>query len=286
MDGRKLLLIGVLVGFGGGMAAAIGMKLARGGFGRGAQVARSGTPIGDSTTVAPRVLEASSPSEGGAPTPYDLAASSPAAAGEDEGSNGADEAPTDEDEGSARVDEGTRRVEKTSRSRSSRVAAVPKRTPRARKDAIDELPVEGPPAKLVFGKAAGEGTAITRITEMRSADTSTVRVELTGKAFYKILELPSRHEVWIDFEDVQLPGGEKSASGSNVHIEELRARTFDEGAIARVTLKLANEGKFSVSVSDGFAQTPSARGTGRTGEASGQLDIILSGFVPMEFTGP
>jgi hypothetical protein len=136
----------------------------------------------------------------------------------------------------------------------------------------------------VFAKATGEGTALTRITEVRNADTSTVRVELTGKARYKILELPKRHEVWIDFEDVQVPGGDKSSPGSKVHVEELRARAFDEGAIARVTLKLANEGKFSVSVSDGFAETLSTKGKGRTGEADGSLDIVLSGFVPMDMS--
>lgn len=261
MNGSKLLLIGVLVGFGGGMTAAIGLKLAqRGGKGGGAVAA----PSPEASETAAALADSVTPGESA--TPYDLATNSPV--------------PTP-------FEEPTARAERTAKAGSTRFAALPKRTPRANDDddAIDLLPVEGPPAKLVFAKATGEGTALTRITEVRAADTSTVRVELTGKARYKILELPKRHEVWIDFEEVQVPGGDKSSPGSKVHVEELRARAFDEGAIARVTLKLANEGKFSVSVSDGFAEVPSAKGKGRTGEADGMLEIILSGFVPMEMSG-
>ena len=242
MNGSKLLVIGVLVGFGGGMTAAIGMKLVRS---RG----KSANPVVEAGgTGAPGTPAGDASAELGGPTitPFDLSPTpAPAAAGapaDDLPRSGSAEAPRP--------------------ASTKRIAMIPKGTPRSG-NVIDEMPVEGPPASMVFGKGGG-GNAILKIIEERHNDTSLLRVELSGKARYKILQLPKRHELWIDFEETEVPGGEKTASGSNVHVEEVRARTFSQpNAIARVTVRLANEGKFSVFPSKG------------TGEADGMLEIML-----------
>lgn len=262
MNGSKLLLIGVLVGFGGGMVAAVGIKLLQG---RGAGGIAAATPVaGDAETPALG-------SAGAAETPPTPVA----------GTSGLeaplDPAPPDStvpaDPATANAAPRTTKGKATS---GTRVSALSKSSMR---DASNELPVEGPPAKIVFAKPAADGTALTRITEVRAGDNSTVRMELTGRARWKILELPKRHEVWIDFEEVEIPGGEKAASGSKIHVDSIRAKSFDEGAIARVVIKLAHEGKFSVSVSDGFAATVSTKGKGRTGEADGMLEVSFMGAV-------
>ena len=229
MSSGKLLVAGVLLGFGGGMVAAAGMRLLGGGSGGAA----SATPVAAATEAAPEATEP--PLVAGSAEP---AASDPAVA--------------------AVATPRTGRTKVASmRPRGATAAAG------AEDDAFDELPVEEAPAQIVFAKGGAAGAAITKIVEERHNDTSIVRVELSGKARYKILQLPKRHELWIDFEEVEIPGGEKSASGSKVHVDELRARMFDEGAIARVTVKLANEGQFTVFPSKG------------TGEADGRLEIML-----------
>lgn len=235
MSSGKLLLVGVLFGFGGGMAAAVGVRLVRGG---------GGTPDPAPSPAAVAGAEATPEA-----TPED-----PAATGDD--------AAAPEAEATAAAQVATPKPGRT------RVASLRPRggasTGAGEEDAFDELPVEYPPAQIVFGKGTGAGGAsITKIVEERHNDTSIVRVELSGKARYKILQLPKRHELWIDFEEVDIPGGEKSAAGSKVHVEELRARVFEDVAIARVTVKLANEGQFTVFPSKG------------TGEADGRLEIML-----------
>lgn len=238
MNGSKLLIVGVLVGFGGGMAAAVGMKIAKSGGKSTDPVAEANPTEGDSTPMA--AAESSAGSAAPTITPLDLSARSPMSGAEPEVQRAGGAA--------------------TPRATGKRLAMV-KGTPIP--DAINELPVEGPPASIAFGKGAG-GNAIVKIVEERHNDTSLVRVEMTGRARYKILQLPKRHELWIDFEETEVPGGEKFAAGSHVHVEEVRARTFAEpNPIARVTVRLAQEGKFSVFPSKG------------TGEADGMLEIML-----------
>lgn len=236
MNGSKLLIVGVLVGFGGGMAAAIGIKLARGnGKAEATGTEPGATPAAGALAITPFDLSSSAAT----PTPATL------------------EAPASDDSASAAGSANPARPGSTRKN----VAMITKG--KTIPDAINDLPVEGPPASMTFGKSGGGGNAIVKIVEERHNDTSLVRVELTGKARYKILQLPKRHELWIDFEETEVPGGEKVSAGSNVHVTEVRARTFEEGAIARVTVRLAQEGKFSVFPSKG------------TGEADGMLEIML-----------
>lgn len=229
MSGGKLLLVGVLLGFGGGMAAAVGVRLMSGGGGGAADAPATAVAAEPDASATPDAALAGAPE------------TEPEASGTDVAS-----------------------AATTPKPARTRVAAVRQgRSAVGEPDAFDELPVEGPPAQILFGKSGGAGAAITKIVEERHNDTSIVRVELSGKAKYKILQLPKRHELWIDFEEVEVPGGEKSASGSKVHVDELRARVFEDVAIARVTVKLANEGQFTVFPSKG------------TGEADGRLEIML-----------
>ena len=256
MNGSKLLIIGVLVGFGGGMAAAIGMKLARTpGKTADPVVEASGTEAETATptavadaSVAPPASEtpAVEPAASATITPFDRSPRPPA--------------PTPRNEATPRVssDFGS---PSTPRPVGTKKLAMVKGTPVP--NAIDEMPVEGAPASITFGKS-GSGNAITKIVEERHNDTSLLRIEITGKARYKILQLPKRHELWIDFEETEVPGGEKISAGSNVHVTEVRARTFAEGpGVARVVVKLANEGQFAVFPGKG------------TGEADGMLEIML-----------
>ena len=251
MNGKKLLIIGVLVGFGGGMAAAIGMKLAQRAGRTGVPVAEASGTEATPTAVAEASGAPASPVSSGvnaAPTitPFDLSPKTP----------------VPQMDGTPRSGSTSVSVGGTPRPTATKKLAMVKGTP-VPGNAIDEMPVEGPPASITFGKGGG-GNAIVKIVEERHNDTSLLRVEMTGKARYKILQLPKRHELWIDFEETEVPGGEKVSAGSNVHVTEVRARVFSEpNTIARVTVRLANEGKFAVFPSKG------------TGEADGMLEIML-----------
>lgn len=247
MNGSKLLVIGVLVGFGGGMAAAIGMKLAK------ISGSGDGTPVESATPTAVAVGSVAPVGSSNPATPENTVKAAPTITPFDMRPTATARVVTENDDPATPKPTPTKKV-----------AMITKGSPTP-DDAMNDLPVEGPPASLVFGKGAG-GNAIIKIIEERHNDTSLVRVELSGKARYKILQLPKRHELWIDFEDTEIPGGERTAVGSNVHVEEVKARRFEEGPsgpVARVTVRLANDGKFAVFPSKG------------TGEADGMLEIML-----------
>ena len=78
---------------------------------------------------------------------------------------------------------------------------------------------------LVFG-AASKKPALVKVAQKQNGSSSVVSIELAGSARYKIIQIPKRRQVWVDFEGVEVPGGGSSVGGSAAHVREISAKFF------------------------------------------------------------
>lgn len=94
---------------------------------------------------------------------------------------------------------------------------------------------------LVFG-AASKKPALVKVAQKQNGANSVVMIQLAGSARYKIIQIPKRRQVWVDFEGVEVPGGGSSVGGSAAHVREISAKYFanENGGVsyARVIVQL------------------------------------------------
>lgn len=127
---------------------------------------------------------------------------------------------------------------------------------------------------LLFGQAS-KRPALVKVGQKQNGASSVISIELAGSARYKIIQVPRRRQVWIDFEGTEVPGGSTSVGGSAAHVREISAKFFanENGgtSIARVILQL-DDGVVQMNErgKEELAVTPN-RGTG---EAS-QLQLTI-----------
>lgn len=96
---------------------------------------------------------------------------------------------------------------------------------------------------LVFGAASNKGApALKKVAQKQNGASSVVMIELAGSARYKIIQIPKKRQVWIDFEGTEVPGGGSSVSGSAAHVREISAKFFANesggSSIARIIVQL------------------------------------------------
>lgn len=94
---------------------------------------------------------------------------------------------------------------------------------------------------LVFG-AASKKPALVKVAQKQNGANSVIMIELAGSARYKIIQIPKKRQVWIDFEGTEVPGGGMSVGGSAAHVREISAKFFANesggSSIARVIVQL------------------------------------------------
>ena len=95
---------------------------------------------------------------------------------------------------------------------------------------------------LVFGASSGKGAALKKVAQKQNGSSSVVMIELAGSARYKIIQIPKKRQVWIDFEGTEVPGGGSSVGGSAAHVREISAKFFANenggSSIARIIVQL------------------------------------------------
>jgi hypothetical protein len=96
---------------------------------------------------------------------------------------------------------------------------------------------------LVFGAASNsKRPALVKVVQKQNGASSVITIELAGSARYKIIQIPKKRQVWIDFEGTEVPGGGSSVGGSAAHVREISAKFFANesggSSIARVIVQL------------------------------------------------
>ena len=96
---------------------------------------------------------------------------------------------------------------------------------------------------LVFGASSGKGgPSLKKVAQKQNGSSSVVMIELAGSARYKIIQIPKKRQVWIDFEGTEVPGGGSSVVGSAAHVREISAKFFANesggASIARIIVQL------------------------------------------------
>ena len=90
-------------------------------------------------------------------------------------------------------------------------------------------------------KVPDSAASLVRIDATSTGEQSIVRVELSSAGRYKILPLPNRRQVWIDFEEVELTEPKTIAGSGSSLVKEISARSFESGVV-RVVVQLKDDG--------------------------------------------
>lgn len=116
-------------------------------------------------------------------------------------------------------------------------AALPEPTP---DEPVVATTAETRVASLTF--VPGPDVSLVKIDATTTGGQSIVKIQLSGNAAYKILPLPNRRQIWVDFEALGL-SEPKTITGSGASlVKDISAKAFERGLV-RVVVQLKDDGK-------------------------------------------